>query len=229
MYNTERDFKGRNAALGYGLTLVAGLPLPPAITAGALAVQAQVEDRLPDRFVWYGASHLHITLAALLRTRYRAAPPLTLAEIPSDLGGFIDALAETFSKLQPFTLTLGRTHLDEEGVLLIDMRGGNNVREALHHLLQRYTELDPPKHKAGSLHMSLGFLCDPNIVKRIDIKRNDVVLPVFSVQTFRVSRVWLVHYANRTLNRILGRVAFELGMPNHLTAETFLQALRIAP
>jgi hypothetical protein len=43
-----------------------------------------------------------------------------------------------------------------------------------------------------------------------------------------VHQVWLVHYANRTLNRIVGKVPFTLGGRNPLTAERLLQDLGIS-
>jgi hypothetical protein len=42
-----------------------------------------------------------------------------------------------------------------------------------------------------------------------------------------VQKVWLVHYANRTLDRIVGKVPFTLGRTNALTVEQLLQELGI--
>jgi hypothetical protein len=43
-----------------------------------------------------------------------------------------------------------------------------------------------------------------------------------------VQQVWLVHYANRTLDRIVGRISLTLGQTNFLTAERLLRELGIA-
>jgi hypothetical protein len=43
-----------------------------------------------------------------------------------------------------------------------------------------------------------------------------------------VKQVWLVHYANRMLNRIVGRVPLTLGQANSLTVENLLRELGVA-
>ena len=43
-----------------------------------------------------------------------------------------------------------------------------------------------------------------------------------------VQQVWLVHYANRTLDQILGKVPFTLGQANVITGERLLRELGIA-
>jgi len=47
------------------------------------------------------------------------------------------------------------------------------------------------------------------------------------VSRMTVGQVWLVHYANRTLNRIVGKVPFTLGRANALTVERLLQKLGV--
>ena len=43
-----------------------------------------------------------------------------------------------------------------------------------------------------------------------------------------VRHIWLVHYANRTLDRIVGKIRFALGRSNPLTAERLFEGLGIA-
>ena len=233
MESTRPSIAQRNAAAGYGLTLVAGLPLPHAITREVLAAQAQIEGMFPGRFIWYRASHLHVTLRALLRTRYRAAPPLNRAELPDDLAGFATGLGDLFAQVVPFSLEIGSAHLDEEGVLLLDVHNGLSARARITSWLQNYPEFDPPKHPQDHLHISVGYLRESSdthpasqLTETLQSLLYDTCISA-TVQT-QVEQVWLVHYANRTLNRILGKVPLNLGRPNRLTASGLLEALRIA-
>ena len=233
MCSARHSIAERNAAVGYGLTLVAGLSLPPAITREALAAQAWIEGMFPGRFIWYRASHLHVTLRALLRTRYRNGPPLSRAELPDDLAGFATGLGDLFAQVAPFSLEIGSAHLNEEGVLLLDVHNGLNAKARITSWLQNYPEFDPPKHPQDHLHISVGYLRESpdthpasQLTETFQPLLHDtcVAAPVHT----QVEQVWLVHYANRTLNRILGKVPLNLGCPNRLTASELLEALRIA-
>ena len=75
----------KNTATSYGLTLVIGLPFPVEIRGRIQNIQKKLEASAPGRITWYGAEHLHTTLFAPLRGRYREGPPLQREELPADL------------------------------------------------------------------------------------------------------------------------------------------------
>lgn len=229
----QTPVRWKNTTISYGLTLVAGLPLPAAPTAEAMAVQAQFERRFPGRFIWYDASHLHVTLAAPLRSRYRAAPPLQRSELPGDLDRFVAGLGELLARIEPFVLELGLIHLDDEGTLLIDVHGGTDVKARVTAWLAHFPECDPPKHPLNHLHISVGYLrgptVDPALTDDLSAALKSVLPATHSTAPVRilVDRVWLVHYTSRTLNRVVGKIPFALGRSNRMTVAQFLKALGI--
>ena len=77
-----RTTLNKNRATSFGLTLVVGLPFARPILAPILRLRAQTETLLPGRFLWYAPDHLHATVMAPLRGRYREGPPLRREEFP---------------------------------------------------------------------------------------------------------------------------------------------------
>ena len=217
----------KNTATSYGLTLIIGLPFPPGISSQIRDVQEQLEELLPSRFTWYGWDHLHATLVALLRGRYREWPPLQREDLPFDLDSFGRDLGDFFARLQPFPLELAGVHITEEGFVMV---AENTPVQQLASRLQGYPELDWPEHLKG-LHVAIGFLntCRPFSTGEEQRHFEEGFAQIMDIPIGRmtVRQVWLVHYANRTLNRIVGKVPFTLGCPNPLTAERLLQDLGI--
>lgn len=218
----------KNRAVSYGLTLVAGLPFPANITTQIQAVQGRLEGLLPDRFAWYGPEQLHVTLFAPLRGRYRESPLLQRTELPANLDGFANDLNIFFGQQPPFSLALAGVRLTPEGNVLITEK---SLAQQLAAGLQKYPELDLPKHLRGR-QVVIGYfntgrpfasaeeearLADRGLIQMADI----------SIGQMTVRRVWLVHYANRTLNRVVGKVGFDLGQPNSITAARLIEALGI--
>ena len=109
----------KNTATSYGLTLVIGLPFPPEISTRIQSTQQYLESLVPGRFTWYGLEHLHATLVAPLRGRYRDFPPLQREELPTDLQGFTQNLANFFAHYPPFSLELAGVHLSNNGFVLV--------------------------------------------------------------------------------------------------------------
>jgi hypothetical protein len=218
----------KNTATSYGLSLVVGLPFPDEICARIGRIQQQLEALAPGRFTWYGPVHLHATLFAPLRGRYREWPPLQWQELPADLEGLARDVASFFVQLDPFSLELAGVHVSQDGVAEVRE---NTLVQRLVSTLRRHPELDEPKHRTG-LHVAIGFL---NKVPPFDTDeeqaRFEAGLDQFMytpVGQVTVQQVWLVHYANRTLDRIVGKVPLALGRVNTLTAEQLLRELGIA-
>jgi hypothetical protein len=143
-------------------------------------------------------------------------------------------LGELLAQIEPFSVELGSVHTDPEGTLLVDVRDGIGVKARIMAWLQNFPELDPSKYPQNHLHISIGYMLPSADGYPADelaaalqacLAEAATVAPVQS----RVEHVWLVHYANRTLNCFLGRIRFDLGQHlNPLTVDHLLEALRIA-
>jgi hypothetical protein len=218
----------KNTTTSYGLTLVIGLPFPAEISHRIRHIQEQLEILVPGRFTWYGLHHLHATLVAPLRGRYRDVPPLQREELPASLQDFAQDLANFFTQRSPFSLELAGVSITNEG--LIVTRENTLVRQMASNL-RKYPRLDPSKH-SGGLHVTIGFLNTSRpFVTDEEQARFEIALSQLidiPIGWMIVQQVWLVHYANRTLDRIIGKVRFTLGESNILTVERLLRELNIA-
>ncbi len=216
----------KNTKSSYGLTLVIGLPFPREVCARIQKVQLELEPCAPGAISWYSARQLHTTLYAPLRGRYREQPPLRRNDLPLNLEGFAKDLATFFSALDPFRLKLSGVHLSEDGMITVHEE---TLARQLATTLCKYSGLDHPKRSPGLVSV-IGFLSDENRAGEIiDSAFQSALEPLSSVPIGQmlVEQVHLVHYANRTLNQIEGRLTFLLGRPNFFTSEQFLAALGI--
>lgn len=217
----------QSTATSYGLTLVIGLPFPYTICSRIQHIQDQLDTLAPGGFTWYDRDHIHATLVALLRGRYREAPPLRREELPSDLEDFTSDLGNLSTKLQPFPLELANVEITDEGFVMIAASG---PIPNLSFTFQKYPKLDRPKQNHG-LHVTIGYLKTQELFasdeERERFREGFSQIMHTHVGQIMVQQVWLVHYANRTLNRIIGKIAFDLGRPNSLTAERLLGSLGI--
>jgi hypothetical protein len=216
------DLGARNAITSYGLSLAAGLPL-------SLPVMRQIErlsatfSATVDGFIRYPSEQLHVTLVAFLRGRYRSSPPLRRCELPADLAAFAADLAVICASVSSFEVELFEARLGSDGGYRVEVRGGAALRASLDALARQYYELDAPRDAGEPWHCSIGYLRDS--LEPARQTRSMALVPAFPME---ISRVWLVHYANRTYSHIVGRIPLALGRPNHLTAGDLLAGLRIA-
>ncbi len=214
---------------GYGLTLVAGLPLPEAVTAAACAARCSLETVLPRDFIWYASSHLHVTVRALLRTRYRPAPPLRQAELPLDLAAFAADLAVAVALERPLRMEFGPPQLSPHGALYASVTA--SLSRGWWDLLDRYQELDREAPRA-EFHVTLGYAADilagsPRTAGQIGSDLAAYTGRLDPLGVCEVSHLWLVHYAERTLARVVGRLELPLGHRLVLTPAMLLSALTI--
>jgi hypothetical protein len=222
-----RETIEKNRTPSYGLTLVAGLPFPAEINQRVHVIQQQLEALLPGRFTWYEPTQFHTTLFAPLRGRYRPSPPLQREELPPHLADFIHDLSIFFAQQPPFTLELAGVHLNPAGLVIISEK---TLRQQLATYLQKYPELDQPK-SPGGLHVSIGYLnhihpfTSPAEARNFEAALANLFS--LSVSSVMIEQVWLVHYANRTFDHLVGKVAFQLGQPPTLNATEILQTLGI--
>lgn len=218
------DTSTRNLAPSYGLTLVAGAPLPPGLTCAVLRFQQTVEAAAPGCFRWYEAPQLHVTLAAPVRGRYRHAPPLRRSELPDRLEALFGDLAATCRALPPLEMALGAPEVRSR-TLLFEVEGGAEHAALLRELIARHPGWDEPK--GGPLHLSAGFL-----LPQVDEER--AANAVGSLQRAAagpvagVDEIALVHYANRTLSKVVGEVRLPLGRSEARSPTSFLSDLHIA-
>lgn len=220
----------KNQNTSYGLTIVAGLPFSGALRKGFAQAQSQLEQLAPGCFTWYETGHLHTTLLAPLRGRYRESPPLRRDELPADLARFVHTLGRSFESIRPFSLTFDRFLLTSHGLALATAPDTDGVRRRVAACLQPFPELDPPKH-LDEWHVTLGYLHTTTPFASEDeqtrFEAGLVRLPDGPPLQLAVDGLWLVHYANRMLDRIVGRVALALGKPNLLDPDPVLADLGI--
>lgn len=211
----------KDSQVSYGLTLVAGMPFSAELTRQVLGLQNEIERQWAGIFTWYNPEHLHITLAAPLRGRYRPSPPLQRSELPADAGAFFSALGELFASLPPLSFTLTRPHVISDGHCILSADCPVPIRAALAELFEPFAELDPVNPRIG-LHMTLGYCLQdlPHALKGVEF---DAAFKTSET----VRHAWLVHYANRTLNQVVGRVSLEPGTRWSLALEDILLALGI--
>jgi hypothetical protein len=220
----------KNLSTSYGLTLVAGLPFSDALREGFAQVQSQLEQLAPGCFTWYHTGHLHTTLLAPLRGRYRESPPLRRDELPADLDRFVHTTGRCFESMRPFSLTFDRLLLTSHGLALALAPDTDCVRRRVAACLQPFPELDPPKH-LDEWHVTLGYLRTTTPFASED-EQTRFEAGLARLQDgpplqLAVDGLWLVHYANRMLDRIVGRVALALGRPNFLDPDLVLADLGI--
>ncbi len=222
--------RSKNLATSYGLTLVVGLPFPRPILAQVARLWERVDAAWPGCVRWVAPSHLHATVMAPLRGRYRAEPPLQHHELPVDLAGFVEELNRCFTALEPFPLNLDRLCLAPDGRLLALGADPGNVRSRVTERLAPFAGLDRPKALAG-WHVALGYLQSPETLaaggEHVHWEADWACLQATSLGVLEVVQVWLVHYADRMLSRIVGKTPLRLGRPNALTEASFLTALGI--
>lgn len=217
--------QSKNLATSYGLTLVVGLPFPPSLLAQVTRLEERIDAAWPGGFRWRAPSHLHATVMAPLRGRYRAGPPLQRDELPADLAGFVEALNRCFTALDPFPLDLGWLCLAPDGRLLALGADPGRVRAQVAARLAPFAGLDRPKARTG-WHMTLGDVQSPEIAAGGE-RALGVASWARSLGALDVGQVWLVHYADRLLSQIVGKTPLQLGQPNVLTEASFLTALGI--
>lgn len=115
----------------------------------------------------------------------------------------------------------------DDGVILIRE---DSLMQQLASRLHKYPECDQPKHVRG-LHVAIGFLKShqPFSIDEEQARFRDGLVQMIDISIGRaeIQKVWLVHYANRSLSHIRGKVPFMLGRANSLSPERMLQELDI--
>jgi hypothetical protein len=157
--------------------------------------------------------------------------------LPNDLNGFTRDLYSFFAHHQPFAFELTGVHVTDNGLVIVDVNTieqqlASSLKQKLACSLKKYPELDQPKHPKG-LHVTIGYFNtgQPFAMDEERARFETAVAQLTNVPVGEmvVQQVWLVHYANRTLDRIVGKVPFTLGQTNALTAERLLRELGVAP
>lgn len=230
--NRIRAVINRNLTTSFGLTLVVGLPFPQPLLAGMAQLQDHIDSTAPGCFRWYALDHLHATVLAPLRGRYREGPPLQRSELPQDLEGFVATLNVCFGTLQPFVLDLDRLLVTPDGLLRATGPDPGGVQQQVARHLASWPGLDRPEDP-GDWHVTLGFLQIPEPTSGgaclTNLEAGWAEFQSHSVGAMTVDQVWLVHYADRMLSRIVGKTPLPIGRPGSLTANRLLGLLGIGP
>jgi hypothetical protein len=207
-----------------------GLPLPQPFLTGVAQLRNRIEALAPGCICWYAPGHLHTTMLGLLRGRYREDPSLQCAELLQNLEDFVAALNACIGALQPFVLTLDMLVLTPDGLLLAVGPDPGEVRQRVAQHLASWPGLDRSKD-LGGWHVTLGFLQTPEPTSGgaclASLEACWTELRSNPVGAMMVDQVWLVHYADRMLGRIVGKAPLPLGRPGNLTADRLLELLGI--
>lgn len=217
----------KNSRTSYGLTLALGLPLPRSMSQTIQQVQQQLEAAWPKQFYWYRPEQFHATLVAPLRGRYRREPPIQRSELPADLDRFVADLGCCLELLRPFPLSITGVRAVPNGIISLKIDGGFHARQALATCLSAYPTLDAPKH-LSNLHMTIGYLTTPDFgTVPSNFSQRLAAMEAEPLGSIVVNHIWLVHYANRTLEQVIAKHPFYLGKENSITANQLLFQLQI--
>jgi hypothetical protein len=221
----------KNQSLSYGLTLVAGLPLPTQLSRTIQQAQALLENSLEGRFIWYQPTQMHVTLSALLRGRYRQFPPLERNDLPSNIDTFFNEFQDFLATQAPLQIQWHEFNLMPNGLLICRAQCSKGFSDRLINLLWKYPTFNLHQKDPYDLHLTIGYLTTPepflNAKEGYLFKKTLLNLQEDEMETYQVDRVWLIHYANRTLNSILGKISFILGKQAPMKSEHILHLLQI--
>jgi hypothetical protein len=111
----------------------------------------------------------------------------------------------------PFTLTLAGVQLGQDGALIVRE---DSLERRLVARLCCHPRAAVPKHVHG-LTTVIGFLGTPepfrSEAETMHFERELAGLRDLELGLTAVDRVWLVHYDQRTLSHVIGKVPLELG------------------
>ncbi len=171
----------------------------------------------------------HITLYAPLRSRKREYPPLCQHELPTDLDNFLVAMSNCLMSVSPFTIKFSEVNLTPIEHIVIQVKGITAVKSSLIKALTPFLGTDVPKSDPKRIHGTIGYLYTlPTIADTKRLKDALAQINQAHISHMLVEQIWLVHYAHRTLNQVVGKIPFILGEPKPISTHHFLQALSIA-
>lgn len=105
------------------------------------------------------------------------------------------------------------------------------IRKDILTCLHTYKSLDQPQQLEGALHISIGYINQQrpfnNDLESAQFAQgiadaNNTFCPMGEIV---VDKLWLIHYANRTLDKVIGKAPLQLGRTNSLSPETFCSDL----
>ncbi len=230
----------KNRQPGFGLTLVFGLPFSQAILAPIQEIRCQVEQAAPGCFIWYADSHLHATLMPLIRTKKRTSPPLRRSELPANLQRLAEDLSIHFASLEPFQVSFQSCQLQANGIVkfLAELPEPERIWMSLRDRLAGYSvssntlELagfDPPKREIRKFETSLGYLDSARLgqAERCRCDLETALLKIPHTSPVCLDTITLAHYRTRTLEELVGRIDFPLGVRLELDETSLLRQLGI--
>lgn len=204
----------KNRSTSYGLTIVLGLPVPSRFGRQISLLQASIERQLPRTFRWYEVDQLHTTIVAPLRGRYREAPALQPSELPVHYDEMVAQLRLLAASMPPISLDFQTIRFVPNGLVAVQYRGGEQLRASIAAVLQPYPGFDRPKDQSN-FHLTVGYLqkvpAQLNHQERTTLQTIALSVGEESLGEVNFDRMWLVHYANRTLDAIVTKLALPFG------------------
>jgi hypothetical protein len=196
----------RNDLPRYGLTLVLGCPLPPAI-AGRIRDLKQAYDQIAPGRIRFGAPEAyHLTVYGLKRSRPAPFAPGELRPLLAGLGRVLRAELDAVATL---TVPLAGSLVTESGGVLV-CGGESEPLARLRAAVGRLEGVDPLKSPAS--HITIGQFTRPFGSRQACCQALDAVeaLRAIPLGSLVAGELKLVYYRNRLLHDIVAQETIPL-------------------
>lgn len=197
----------RNARPAYGLTLVADFPLPPDLLAGLGRLRDVGRRVFGDAAEWYRDDHLHLTVYSLMRSRSEPLPESELEKVRTD---WLPRLRQLAGRASSLSVPLRGLAVTAGGVVLVCGARTEGLRR-LQEEVSRLPGVAAPRDFPP--HITLGWLKRP-LGSAETFRRAMAALHRHAADpagTLRPSRLRVLYYRSRLLDRVVWSVAVPLG------------------
>ena len=198
----------RNQGTSYGLTLVAGCPLPPVVTGYIEQVKRVLKEIAPGLVDFGQSQAYHLTVYGLRRSR---AQPLGEEEIRTFLDRLDQALWTELRDLAPFSLPLTGSLVTEDGAVLI-CGGESETLTRLRAAIGQVEGVDLLKSAAN--HIRIGQFRRPFGSPQAYWQAMDAIerLQQLTLGDLVVDELKLVYYRRRLLDDLVSQVTLPLSL-----------------
>ncbi|MCX5667230.1 MAG: radical SAM protein [Candidatus Omnitrophica bacterium] len=211
--------KNDPAVSEYGVTMIAGLPMPNSVLKVKEIVNKAVSDCVGENNVYlFGSSHTQTTISPVLRSDDR---PITSIINARGDGLDTEKMLDVVRDARPFDVIFSKVRIDGRGgISLLGMAAGESAEILL--ALRKGLIVDAKfdgriQDLNAELHITIGY------IKNFDkLSREQKEKLVKSIEralakqldpgAFRVDRIELVYYQHRSLSKIINKIDLKLGV-----------------